>query len=470
MRRHRNPERYVDSFDRCKEEIEKLLPQIEHDQRTDDIFAALMNEDNEDEQSEIADGVERLSIPPKTDIWERYTLTKTHYPDHLALIRVGDFYELFEQDAVEASDTLELTLTGRDVKGKPTRVPMCGFPYHTMDKFLQKLLDKGYKVAVAEEDKTLPIKETTRANKNYTDADIAAILPAKGKDILKLYEYRFSDDRFYVDEEKGTVTWLYFNPDSTAKGQFIESIVTFEQIAALKENEDFDVFFDKLGTEAKQYIVDSDDKEFRDTAYRFLTDEYTFRGFGTEVMEQLVFIAENYEQGESRRTAEELAYDRAEEAELTAVSRFLRATRMDDIDLYFNMGEIVAKDSSNEWRGKEFYEFLLNDAIALDENLDPVDGISINDETLNPVIELAEKYGANIVRVGAENTKTQPTESEVKTVDGIIYRQYQKCKEMYPRRLVMLQHGNNYYFFDKDAEKVQSILKSKPTETVMVNG
>ena len=307
MRRHRNPERYLDSFDRCKQEIEKILPQIEHDQRTDDIFAALMNEGKEVEQGAVTDGVERLSIPQKTDIWERYTITKIHYPDHLALIRVGDFYELFENDAVEASDTLGLTLTGRDVKDKPTRVPMCGFPYHTMDKFLQKLLDKGYKVAIAEEDKTFPMKETTVANKDYNDAEIADILPAKGKDILRLYEYRFSDDRFYVDGEKGTVTWIYFNPNSASKGQFIENVVTFEQIAALMENEDYTVFFDKLGSEAKQYIVDSDDKEFRDTAYRFLTEEYTFRGFGSEAMEQLVSVVENYEQGERRTEDSELS-------------------------------------------------------------------------------------------------------------------------------------------------------------------
>ena len=307
MRRHRNPERYLDSFDRCKREIEKILPQIEHDQRTDDIFAALMNEGKEVEQGTVTDGVERLSIPQKTDIWERFTITKIHYPDHLALIRVGDFYELFENDAVEASDTLGLTLTGRDVKDKPTRVPMCGFPYHTMDKFLQKLLDKGYKVAIAEEDKTFPMKETTVANKDYNDAEIADILPAQGKDILRLYEYRFSDDRFYVDGEKGTVTWIYFNPDSASKGQFIENVVTFEQIAALMENEDYTVFFDKLGSEAKQYIVDSDDKEFRDTAYRFLTEEYTFRGFGSEAMEQLVSVVENYEQGERRTEDSELS-------------------------------------------------------------------------------------------------------------------------------------------------------------------
>jgi len=553
MRRHRKPDGYIESFDRCKQEIEKLLPQIEREEMTDQIYASLMNEDDdvEVEAEEPAKNVETLSIPQSTDIWERYRLTKIHYPEHLALIRVGDFYELFEQDAVEASDVLELTLTGRSVPDKPTRVPMVGFPQHTLDKYLQKLLDKGFKVAVGEEDKTLPIRESKKPNQTYSDEEIAAILPKDGHELLRLYEYRFSDDRFYVNTEKGKVTWLYFNPDSDSGGQFVENIVTFEQIDALKDNEDYTVFFDKLGSEAEQFIVDVDDAEFRDTAERFLLSEDTFRGFGTEAREQLIAVANEYKQEERaqkkgelthrfsirrlpfeggivgifddeikkyigsegqlwryaehsnatkalndlqrvngfaeanifttekgnpyhegdtllatfdgndggvqieiervdednvwytmpsepeqeavsmdrelfekymdtgnitllfspylkpekgeiiepERTEEELAADKAEEAELRAVSRFLHATKMDDIDVSFDMGEIVARDSESEWRGGEFYEFLLNDAIALDENLDPVEGISISDEILNPVIELAEKYGAHIVRV-----------------------------------------------------------------------
>lgn len=111
-----------------------------------------MNEDEEAEEILLESDVEKLSIPAKTDVWERFTITKTHYPDRMALIRVGDFYELLDQDAVEASDALELTLTGRSVPDRPTRVPMCGFPYHTLDKYLQKLQDKGFKVVIAEED------------------------------------------------------------------------------------------------------------------------------------------------------------------------------------------------------------------------------------------------------------------------------------------------------------------------------
>ncbi|MBQ9750792.1 MAG: hypothetical protein IJV87_09490, partial [Clostridia bacterium] len=308
MRRHRNANQYLDSFDRCKSEIEKILPQIEHEQRTEEIFASLMNEDEEAEEILLESAVEKLSIPAKTDVWERFTITKTHYPDRMALIRVGDFYELLDQDAVEASDALELTLTGRSVPDKPTRVPMCGFPYHTLDKYLQKLQDKGFKVVIAEEDKEFAIKEKPKANQNYSDVEIAEILPADGKEILRLYEYRFSDDRFYVDEEKGEVTWLYFNPDSTAGGQFVENVVSIEQILALKDNEDYSVFFDKLGSEARQFLVDVGDENFHDVAKRFLSDEYYYHGFGTEAREELISIAEELVQVEKPRLKGEFTH------------------------------------------------------------------------------------------------------------------------------------------------------------------
>ena len=145
--------------------------------------------------------------------------------------------------------------------------------------------------------------------------------------------------------------------------------------------------------------------------------------------------------------------------------------RVDEDDVWYTMPSEPGQDAVNMER--MLFEKYLDEGnirVLFSKHLDSAEGISINDETLNPVIELAKKYGANIVRIGAENSEPEKSESEVKTVDGIIYEQYQKCKEMYPRRLAMIQHGNNYYFFGKDADKVQHILKSKPTETYMVNG
>ena len=72
------------------------------------------------------------------------------YSDCLLFFRLGDFYEMFFDDAVVASRELELTLTGRDC-GLEKRAPMCGVPYHSVDTYMQRLIGRGYKVAVCEQ-------------------------------------------------------------------------------------------------------------------------------------------------------------------------------------------------------------------------------------------------------------------------------------------------------------------------------
>lgn len=79
-----------------------------------------------------------------------YMETKKQYPDCLLFYRLGDFYEMFFEDAITTSRELELTLTGKEC-GLEERAPMCGIPYHAVDSYLYKLVQKGYKVAIAEQ-------------------------------------------------------------------------------------------------------------------------------------------------------------------------------------------------------------------------------------------------------------------------------------------------------------------------------
>lgn len=80
----------------------------------------------------------------------KYLETKEEYPDCILFYRLGDFYEMFFEDAVLVSKELELTLTGKDC-GLEERAPMCGVPYHALDTYLNRLVLKGYKVAIAEQ-------------------------------------------------------------------------------------------------------------------------------------------------------------------------------------------------------------------------------------------------------------------------------------------------------------------------------
>ena len=81
---------------------------------------------------------------------QQYLRIHEQYADCLLLFRLGDFYELFFEDAKTASRELELTLTGKDC-GLEERAPMCGVPYHSVNTYIEKLIDKGYKIAICEQ-------------------------------------------------------------------------------------------------------------------------------------------------------------------------------------------------------------------------------------------------------------------------------------------------------------------------------
>ncbi len=81
---------------------------------------------------------------------QHYVETKKEYPDCILFYRLGDFYEMFFEDALTVSKELEITLTGKDC-GLDERAPMCGVPYHAVESYLYRLVQKGYKVAIAEQ-------------------------------------------------------------------------------------------------------------------------------------------------------------------------------------------------------------------------------------------------------------------------------------------------------------------------------
>ncbi len=85
-----------------------------------------------------------------TPMMQQYLETKKAYQDCILFYRLGDFYEMFFEDALTASRELEITLTGKSC-GQEERAPMCGVPYHAVDSYLNKLVSKGYKVAICEQ-------------------------------------------------------------------------------------------------------------------------------------------------------------------------------------------------------------------------------------------------------------------------------------------------------------------------------
>ena len=104
-----------------------------------------------------------------TPMMQQYFEIKENYKHCLLFFRLGDFYEMFFEDAVIASKELEITLTGRDC-GQEERAPMCGVPFHSADGYIARLVEKGYKIAICEQ------VEDPKAAKGLVKRDVVRVI------------------------------------------------------------------------------------------------------------------------------------------------------------------------------------------------------------------------------------------------------------------------------------------------------
>jgi DNA mismatch repair protein MutS len=155
----------------------------------------------------------------QTPVMRQYFAAKAAHPDCLMFCRIGDFYELFYEDAVIAARELQLVLTARD---KAKQQPMCGVPYHSAGNYIQRLLRKGYRVALCEQmedpklTKTIVRREVTRVLTPGTAVDIAldasesqwlASVAAIGAGTVGVAVIDLSTGEFRATEFAGTVAW-----------------------------------------------------------------------------------------------------------------------------------------------------------------------------------------------------------------------------------------------------------------------
>ncbi len=133
---------------------------------------------------------------------KRYFQIKSEYKDCLLFFRLGDFYEMFFEDAETASRVLDLTLTGRDC-GLDERAPMCGVPYHAVDNYIRKLIDMGYRVAICEQ---LSDPATT---KGLVDRDVVRVVSSGTVMEEEILDERSSNYlcSVYMDENAFGIAW-----------------------------------------------------------------------------------------------------------------------------------------------------------------------------------------------------------------------------------------------------------------------
>ena len=150
--------------------------------------------------------VDRTKLSP---MMQQYMEIKDKYEDTIIFFRLGDFYEMFFEDAILASRTLELTLTGKQA-GLEERVPMCGIPHHAYTNYVEELVDKGYKVAIVEQ------LEDPKLTKGMVKRDVVQVI-TKGTRIdssidsksnnfiANIYDFSYCFGISYIDVSTGEV-------------------------------------------------------------------------------------------------------------------------------------------------------------------------------------------------------------------------------------------------------------------------
>ena len=151
---------------------------------------------------------------------QEYKKMKQSYEDCILMYRVGDFYEMFFEDAVTASKDIELTLTGKDC-GLPERAPMCGVPFHALDVYVGRLLEKGHKVAICDqvedpkEAKGLVKREVTRVVTPGTNLDMEALEEGKNNFLMAIV---YLEDRVGIASADVTTGAFYVTEVAKTRG------------------------------------------------------------------------------------------------------------------------------------------------------------------------------------------------------------------------------------------------------------
>ncbi len=149
-----------------------------------------------------------------TPMMQQYLQIHDKYPDCLLLFRLGDFYELFFDDAKTASRELELTLTGKDC-GLEERAPMCGVPYHAVNNYVEKLIEKGYKVAICEQ------LEDPALARGLVERDVVRVITAG----------TVTDPAMLKEKDNNFLLSVYLGPESVKKAGSVPCAIAYADVS-----------------------------------------------------------------------------------------------------------------------------------------------------------------------------------------------------------------------------------------------
>ncbi|WP_250673972.1 DNA mismatch repair protein MutS [Paraclostridium ghonii] len=199
-----------------------------------------------------------------TPMMRQYFEVKDRYNDCIMFFRLGDFYEMFFEDAIIASKTLEIALTGREC-GMDDRAPMCGIPFHSSQNYISKLVENGYKVAICEQ------VEDVNASKGIVKRDVVRVITPgtvlegallenkKNNYLLAMYTKNDKIGISYTDISTGEVNATYLNEE-----KLIEEIAKIHPTEIIANDIDTIDKIRDIATLSNIYINESFDESYLD--------------------------------------------------------------------------------------------------------------------------------------------------------------------------------------------------------------
>ncbi|SCH64428.1 MULTISPECIES: DNA mismatch repair protein MutS [unclassified Romboutsia] len=211
-----------------------------------------------------------------TPMMKQYFECKDKYPDCILFFRLGDFYEMFFEDAIVASKTLEIALTGKSC-GLEERAPMCGIPFHSANSYISKLVENGYKVAIGEqlEDpatvKGIVKRDVIRVVTPGTVLEGSLLENKKNNYLLSLYKVNHNIGLTYVDISTGETNATYLSKDKV-----VEEIAKIHPTEIILNDLSFMDELKNIATIGNIYINENFEEKYLDTNIlnQYFSEEY----------------------------------------------------------------------------------------------------------------------------------------------------------------------------------------------------
>lgn len=214
-----------------------------------------------------------------TPMMKQYFEVKDKYPDCILFFRLGDFYEMFFEDAIVASKTLEIALTGKSC-GLEERAPMCGVPFHSANSYISKLVEAGYKVAIGEQ------LEDPASVKGIVKRDVIQVVTPgtvlegsllenkKNNYLLSLYKENENIGLTYVDISTGEV-----NATSLTSDKVVEEIAKIHPTEIIINDLSFIPSLQNIITLSNIYVNENFSESYLDSNIlsKYFSDEYLSR-------------------------------------------------------------------------------------------------------------------------------------------------------------------------------------------------